>query len=116
METERAGQVLSARRIFDLVREDLEQVEKATVNRRRRFGRQLLIDDRPAEGVEVRPEASHLVATGSDLGDELRKNGIGFPEVVDGFADRRRGRRHAGRYSGLFTISAMTAPALSSGT
>src|SRR6202789_2715364 len=29
METERAGQVLSAREIFDLVREDLEQVEKA---------------------------------------------------------------------------------------
>src|ERR1700733_5688040 len=28
METERAGQVLSAREIFDLVREDLEQVEK----------------------------------------------------------------------------------------
>ena len=29
METERMGQVLSAREIFDLVREDLTQVEKA---------------------------------------------------------------------------------------
>src|SRR5437016_12576705 len=29
METERAGQVLTAREIFDLVREDLERVEKA---------------------------------------------------------------------------------------
>ena len=29
METERAGQALTAREIFDLVREDLEQVEKA---------------------------------------------------------------------------------------
>jgi len=29
METERLGQALSAREIFDLVREDLERVEKA---------------------------------------------------------------------------------------
>src|SRR6202051_2077913 len=88
METERVGQALSAREIFDLVREDLERVEKAinadslaSVETVTAIGRYL----QESGGKRLRPALLLLCArfSGSGEKEDLRKTSVQLGAVVE---------------------------------
>jgi octaprenyl-diphosphate synthase len=88
METERAGQALTAREIFELVREDLERVEKAinadslaSVETVTAIGRYL----QESGGKRLRPALLLLCArfSGSGEKEDLRKTSVQLGAVVE---------------------------------
>jgi hypothetical protein len=62
----------------------IEEGEHAAVDRRGGLSRELLVDDRAAERVEVRPLGAGDEAAGTDEVDDRREPRVGGPEVRDG--------------------------------
>ena len=76
----------------------------AAEDRRRRLPRQLLIDDRPNERVEVRSFAARLQPAWSDAVDHGRENRIDAPEmtnrwIVHALKNALRVNRHASAFN-----------------